>query len=70
MKKFSDYLRRQQLRSTLRQIPTAQAMTGSLSDFTIDDSKAALRNAYTRKYKNSTIPAMTPADYVKTISTG
>lgn len=47
----SDYFRRQQRKTSLqRAVPKVSDMVGSLKNYPIDDSKAAIRELYAKKY--------------------
>ncbi len=47
---FSEFLLNRKAQAERQSVPNISAMVGSLKDYKIDDSKAALRKAYARKY--------------------
>ncbi len=49
-KMFTDYLLRQKAQHEHRNMPSIEAMVGSLQEYKIDDSKEGIRRAYAKKY--------------------
>jgi hypothetical protein len=47
---FSDYLRTRKLQVEKKSFPSVTNMVGVLKHYAIDDSKAAIKSAYARKY--------------------
>lgn len=49
---FSEFLLSRKVQSRRQAIPRISTMVGSLKSYKIDDSKAAIRNSYAKKYSN------------------